>query len=305
MGPLHLFHQARHHAYSIWLFTRSDIKTIILPSLLFSLLTAPALALFDMATPSLALVRRLPLTLFWIWINLLPFAIDNQRQADAIAEDGINKPWRTLPSRRMTPRQATVLMCFLYPTAVASSLVLGGLEQCLCLIALGFWYNDLRGADNGFVIRQVINAAGFNRFATGALAVLLGDKQQLIQTRSFVIWQLILAGIVSTTVQTQDMYDQEGDAKRGRHTVPLDLGDGLARWTIAVPMVLWCTFCPLFIACPLIGFAISISMGSIIALRCLVFRSVASDKVTFIMWNSWLVSIYSLPLLTVALNRAS
>lgn len=32
---------ARYHAYSIWLFTLSDIKTILVPSLLFALLTAP------------------------------------------------------------------------------------------------------------------------------------------------------------------------------------------------------------------------------------------------------------------------
>ncbi|PHH76104.1 hypothetical protein CDD80_1834 [Ophiocordyceps camponoti-rufipedis] len=228
--------QARYHAYSIWLFTRSDIKDIILPSLLYSLVTLPSLSpIFGIITPPLSLVQRLPLALFWTWINLLPITIDNQRQPDSITEDAINKPWRTLPSQRMTPRNATTLMICLYPLALLSSLFTGGFQQSLSLTVLSFWYNNLRGAQDNLITRQVLNAAGFNCFATGALTVLVGRAGPLT-TGPFLTWQLMLIAVVATTVQTQDMYDQKGDAERGRHTVPLDLGDGFARWTVAVAM---------------------------------------------------------------------
>lgn len=85
------------------------------------------------------LSRRVPPTFFWLWINLLPFTIDNQRRPASIAEDELNKPWRAMPSRRLTPAQARTLMLCLYPVALAASLALGGLDQCLWAIALGFW----------------------------------------------------------------------------------------------------------------------------------------------------------------------
>ena len=94
------------------------------------------------ATPADFLYRA-PLALFWLWINLLPFTIDNQRYLDFIAEDEVNKPWRTLPFKRMTPRHARNLVVVLYALAISISLRIGGLEQCLSLVVVGFWYNNL------------------------------------------------------------------------------------------------------------------------------------------------------------------
>ncbi|KAK5991666.1 Fumagillin beta-trans-bergamotene synthase [Cladobotryum mycophilum] len=297
----HLLHRLAYQIYSIWLFTFSDIKTIIAPSLMFALFTAPAMAVFGASSASRTsdLLRQVPLVVLWLWINLLPFTIDNQRQPESIVEDRLNKPWRTMPSKRMTPAQARSLMFCLYPLALLTSLKFGGIEQCLSLMALGLWYNDLRGADRSCIVRNLINAAGFNRFTTGALEVLLEEKQHYGTTRGLIIWQAIVAGIVFTTVQTQDMYDQLGDAQRCRRTVPLVIGDDWSRWSIAVPMVFWSIFCPVYIGSPLVGFAISAGLGGLVAVRSLLKRSVPTDKMTFRLWNLWLVSIYTLPLLKV------
>ncbi|EPE24311.1 hypothetical protein GLAREA_08162 [Glarea lozoyensis ATCC 20868] len=151
-----------YHIYTIWLFTRSDLKTIVGPSTLFALVgllsgpiltTNPSPLLFETA-------KRLPRALAWIWINLLPFNIDNQRQPNSIAEDLKNKAWRPLRSRRLSPEQATRLMLALYLLAFLSSLALGGVWQCIGLMALGYWYNDLHGGDRLY-IRNFINACGY------------------------------------------------------------------------------------------------------------------------------------------------
>lgn len=294
----HFQRRAAYHIYSVWLFTFSDIKTIIAPSFAFALFTAPAVSVFGISpVPQVGdLLQRAPLSILWLWINLLPFEIDNQRQPDSIAEDALNKPWRTMPSKRMTPYQARTLMLCLYPIALATSLYIGGTKQCLSLMALGYWYNDLRGADDSWVIRNLINACGFNRFASGALEVMLGGTQHT-STTALILWLLCIAAIVFTTVQTQDMYDQLGDSLRGRLTIPLVFGDAPGRWSIAVPMAFWCFFCPWFLGSLPVGFAISIGLGGMVACRTLMFRSVPADRVTFRWWNLWLATLYSLPLL--------
>lgn len=88
------------HLYSIWLFTLSDLKTLIFPSTIFGLVNGVAVSLADVNIPSSHLnlppprqiLSTTPLVIFWVWINLLPFAIDNQRQPESIQEDSLNKP---------------------------------------------------------------------------------------------------------------------------------------------------------------------------------------------------------------------
>jgi hypothetical protein len=130
-----------YHIYSIWLFTYSDIKTIIVPKTIFGALgalSAPSFGFRLIHIPSpLEVSLRLPLTILWVWINLLPFAIDNQRHLSSIEEDKINKPWRVMPSGRMIPAQAKRLMLCLYPVAALVSWQIGGFPQCLALMVLG------------------------------------------------------------------------------------------------------------------------------------------------------------------------
>jgi len=73
----------------------------------------------------------------------------------------------------------------------------------------------------------------------------------------------------------------------------------LARWSIAVPMTFWCLFCPWYLNSPPVGFCITAGLGGLVATRSLVLRDVPVDKMTFRLWNLWLVALYCLPLLTL------
>ena len=294
-----------YHTYSIWLFTLSDIKTIIVPSTLFGIMTGVSSSSFDMeAAPAsngivwvvLSLIR----TLFWTWINLLPFAIENQRQPQAIEEDLANKPWRTLPSRRMTAAQAKKITCCLYPTALIVSLKLGGFRQSASLIILGFWYNYLYGADVSFIIRNLINACGYICFTSGALEIAL-RRDPFLNSR-LVAWLGMIFMTVFLTVHTQDMYDQAGDRLRGRKTMPLEVGDAAARWTVAVPMVILSFWCPRWWSLPLVSYIVPIALGLSVAVRTLTRRSVQDDKWTFRIWNLWMLVLYSLPVIKLICN---
>lgn len=56
----------------------------------------------------------------------------------------------------------------------------------------------------------------------------------------------MIGAIIFTTLQTQDMADVHGDAKRGRKTFPLVYGDRAARWSITIPVTVWSLICLLF-----------------------------------------------------------
>ncbi|MCJ1237975.1 hypothetical protein MMC14_005962 [Varicellaria rhodocarpa] len=240
-------------------------------------------------------ISRLPMIVLWIWINLLPFAIDNQRQSKAIQEDSENKPWRSMPSKRLSQSQARSLMLTFYLAAWLTSFFVGGSAQCVLLMLLGYWYNDLEGADRSCVVRNFINACGFLCYASAATEIAAGYPDVSLNGSAWK-WYCIIGFIVFTTVQSQDLYDQPGDRLRGRNTVPLVLGDYLARWTIAIPVALWSGVCPMFWELGLAGYMAPTFIGTIVVFRTLSKRTIEADKLTFKIWNLWMVILYLLPL---------
>jgi 4-hydroxybenzoate polyprenyltransferase len=131
----------RYHAYSIWLFTWSDLKTIVLPKTVFGTLNALAFPVFEIDSipqPTTSdILWRIPLTAFWVWIILLPFVIDNQRLALSIEEDKVNKPWRAIASGRLDKSYAKVIMLWLYVATISISWYIGGLPHACLGILLG------------------------------------------------------------------------------------------------------------------------------------------------------------------------
>ena len=289
-----------YHLYSIWLFTSSDLKTIVGPSFVFGATNALAGAEYGLESShsglSRAVMRRLPLVLLYIWMNLLPFVINNQKSPNAIKEDAINKPWRTLPSGRMTPQQAGRLMLILHLLALRLSYATGGLKQSVALVFLGIWYNNFASADSNCLVRNLLNAAGYLCFTSGAMEVALGFPLP-VEAR-LVQWLGVIAAILVTTVHVQDMCDQVGDSIRGRKTVPLVLGDGPARWTTAIPMIFWGYVCPRLWNSAMVVTALSLLLAGTVAARSLMLRTIKDDVLTFKVWNGWLTLVFLLPLLS-------
>ncbi|KAF2962923.1 hypothetical protein GQX73_g10652 [Xylaria multiplex] len=285
-----------YHIYSIWLFTRSDLKSIVFPQTIFGVLTALAL---DTDEDGFLLwgrvLPRIPSVMFWVWINLLPLDIDNQRQPASVIEDKHNKPWRPIPSRRMTEAQAKIIMLGFYSLAICASFQVGGLKQSLVLIILGYGYNDLHLADWHWTSRNAMNALGFYGFASGALDVALRGLE-LDMNRDMTWWLVITTAVVFSTVQTQDMADQAGDRLRGRASFPLVMGDGCARWLTALPVAAWSIFCPLFWKTGTSPTVLIGAIGMVVSCSLLVCREVEADKRTFRLWTIWMAGLYVLPL---------
>ncbi|KAI9713911.1 MAG: hypothetical protein M1820_000641 [Bogoriella megaspora] len=284
------------HLYTLFLFTYSDQKTILFPETIFGLVTSlGGNVLFHQPIPKPSdVLRRSPLVLGWVYINLLPFNINNQLQPSGLREDAINKPWRPLPAGRISDSTAKRHMLIFYATAVAASTVLGCLAPCISLLVLGYVYNELGGSDRGPWIRNFINGAGFTSFAAGATTVAIGGAH--LNYRAYQ-WFIMIFWVVCTTVQIQDLPDQEGDRARNRRTVPIVLGDGWSRWTITFPVLLWSLATPAFWGLSVVGALVPTLIGIVVAVRVICFRRTGDDRVTFILWNIWMVSTYLLPLI--------
>ncbi|OQE00501.1 hypothetical protein PENVUL_c050G08114 [Penicillium vulpinum] len=240
----------QYHPYTLWLLVLSDFKTIVVPSTIFGITNAWAASKYDPHVPAILLppqalidspksVGRALAAFLWVLINLVPFAINNQRGERAIAEDCLNKPWRPFPRSQISHEWGTRLMIILYVFAPIYSLAFaGGVRHSVALIWLGVWYNNWGGADKNPVIRNFINGLGYTCFASGAMEVALGGSFLPLHPLGWSgRWLIVIIGVIFSTVQLQDMSDQPGDAKRGRRTVPLVWGDTMARWTIALPML--------------------------------------------------------------------
>lgn len=112
----------------------------------FSALAGPSLTTNE--TPDLSyIISRIPLVFVWNWLNLLVFNIANQRLPDSVLEDQINKPWRPMPSNRLSSDEARQLLLTVLPCSLILMYFIGAFEDALWMVALTWMYNDLGGAD--------------------------------------------------------------------------------------------------------------------------------------------------------------
>lgn len=287
-----------YHLKTLWLFTFSDFKTIVIPSMAFAILTAlsgPSLTT-NPAVPFLSdLFPRLPLVLAWIWLTLLLVDIANQRHPSSVLEDTLNKPWRPLPSGRISTFGARRLLLVAIPFVLAITKVFlpQGLPVTIIAIIGSYMYNDLGGADESFFVRNLMNAAAITCFGAGAAQVAIGEHVAL--NVDAYRWLGIIAAIVTTTMQVQDMEDQEGDRARGRVTIPLLLGDAMARHSIAVLVSAWSCVCPAYWGLNALGYVLPGVVGLTIAGRTLTARNIQADKGNWRRWNVWMMTLYLLP----------
>ncbi|KAL7948443.1 UbiA prenyltransferase family domain-containing protein [Trichoderma barbatum] len=297
-------HSRRSPSYqlnTLLLFTKSDIKTVILPQSIFAItavcsttkLTTASLGWGSEFAHVWGVASRVPLMLAWIWLNLLVEDIANQRLEGSIVEDAVNKPWRPLPSRRLTPEQARNWLVVAIVVAVSSSIVLGGYTASITLMLFIWMYNDLDGSNSGIWIRNALNACGLMCFSWGALATLSGGE---LLPRGFT-WILVTGAIIMTTVHAQDLPDIDGDMARGRQTVPLLYGETAARVSLAVMVMFWSVVCPLFWDASRWGWVASTGIGSTMSVLALQKRGQWWDEVVWKLWCLWMAALYLLPTL--------
>ena len=191
---------------TIWLVTRNDLKSIVFPESAFGICSALAgpIITTNNSPNAISILERVPLVVLWVWINVLIFDLANQRLPNSIIEDSVNKPWRPIPSGRLSADQARRLLLAVLPIAILITFYTGGIQETIAMNTLVYMYNDLGGADENFVVRNLINAAGFICYSAGATRVACGHDVYSLNDKAYQ-WLAMIGGIVFSTLQMQDM----------------------------------------------------------------------------------------------------
>ncbi|KAF7968447.1 hypothetical protein HWV62_30573 [Athelia sp. TMB] len=228
--------------------------------------------------------------LAWIALHQLQCNVSNQ--ASTGAEDAINRPWRPLPAKRITPRQMAALRWALPPLCVALSAAYGWdvAAASVGLTATTVVYDEWSLAGH-WIGKNACNIAGYVTFELGASKI-MGETSTLDATAVHAI--CCSAFIIFTTIQSQDFSDVEGDASIGRVTFPIYAPEG-SRLATLVAMCAWSVYMAvMFELGPLAGAAFC-ALGAYVGLRYYTLRGVEQDKASYRVYNLWLFAVHLLP----------
>nr|AVY05505.1 digeranylgeranylglyceryl phosphate synthase protein [Nodulisporium sp.] len=287
----------------MWDFLESDFFTFAVPNTAFGILSAFASSVLIEGPsspvtnpPKMQILRRLPQVLAFNVVNLLVFTLANQRTPESVEEDRINKPWRPIPQGRITIERTRRVMLAAIPATVALNHALGVERQGVLILLLTWLYNDLGGGDEAF-LREIIISIAYGLYNSGSLTVALGPEYYALSSRGMA-WVAVISGVILTTMQVQDLKDQEGDKTRGRKTIALFLGEHISRASLAFFVCFWSCVCAHFWVLELAHLALLAIIAAVLVTRLLFARlSFEGNARAWRFWCIWHSSLYILPLL--------
>ncbi|CAI7623082.1 unnamed protein product [Penicillium glandicola] len=291
---------------TLWTFTASDAYTLMPSMAVFGVVSGISGSLLTTVPEteqwsSLDVISSLPVVFGYLWINLLLFNVANQRLPASIKEDSINKPWRPMPSQRLTQKEARVLLHAVIPVAAIISAYTGGIQQAAIHTILSWMHNDLDGSGNP-ILKNLYTTLGIVCYSSGAAAVAsshIYSGHHGLNSLGWT-WMTVIGAIILTTTHVQDFRDRKGDEATGRRTLPLVIGDSPSRWLSAVIILASSLGCSVFWQANMAGYLVVNGMGSLLAVRLLVYRSEAADRLSWNLWPIWIISIFIIPVLSTS-----
>ncbi|KAI0650936.1 UbiA prenyltransferase family [Trametes meyenii] len=261
-----------YNLYTLYLFTKSDMKTILFPITLFAWYSSPNACLASVAS-----------AFFWTWLHLLQFCVSNQVLSPG--EDASNKPWRPIPSGRITLDQATTLRWLLLPTCLLLS-AMHRLTAVGMIFALGVLLHNEMKLDSHWFTRNVLNALGYAVFDSGATAIAQKGLISALPPTAILAHYLSI-GIILTTIHAQDFQDEAGDRVEKRHTIPIVMPH-LGRLSMPVGLMLWSIALAFKWSHSLALSLTVLFLGAVVGGRFYFLRTPQSDKASYVLYNVWL-----------------
>ncbi|KAG2039543.1 UbiA prenyltransferase family [Suillus americanus] len=248
------------HIMTLFLFTKSDVLTVLIPTTLSAFAAAPH--------PN---VTRLPDVIIWIWLHLLKHDIYNQIQDPE--EDKKNKPHRPLPAGRITVQNAADVHWLLVPVCLMFSAMYGNkvLACSTGVEALSIWYNEFGGDKTGFS-KNLLTAIAYGTFELGTMVV-IGSNVDKIGACAVAFNSVVFA----TTLHAQDFKDEEGDRLTGRRTL-VTLFPTLARMSVMIGIPLWSLCLCRTWKVDLVCSVALIVYGTIVGARFMIYRTASAHK---------------------------
>ncbi|EKM54056.1 uncharacterized protein PHACADRAFT_174557 [Phanerochaete carnosa HHB-10118-sp] len=270
-----------HHAHTIHLFTKSDIKTTILPVTVFALVAAPLCSL-----------HRLPHIVFWVWLHILQFDVSNQCLSPE--EDRLNKSDRPVAAGRISVQHAVILRWTLLPICLLISWSYSPqvLYVSAAMAVLTIIYNECQAHAAHWSVRNLLNAVGYATFEAGATLVAGASCSRLEPVAVLAI--CLSTGIMASTYHVQDFKDVDGDRLIGRRTLPI-VSPQHARKTVITGLMAWSVALTLIWKLDALASAVLLFLGATVGGRFLLYRNIRADQVSFYLYNVWLSYTFALP----------
>lgn len=212
-------------AYVCWRFIRGDLSTTIVPGVLFG----SASLIVSRASVPLDVGWFLIKEVIFFWLYLYTFCLSNQ--LTGIDEDRLNKPNRPLPAGLITVASARRRLVAYTALYLLVSAGFGVLQWAVLWSAITLLHNFC-GLDRHWFTKNCV------AMSLGSLAGLAAAWELVAPLSPAALsWLLIVAAFAGLTFSVQDFRDMEGDRLRGRLTLPLWLGPGIARLVMAALLV--------------------------------------------------------------------
>ena len=230
-----------------------------------------------------------------MYLLLLQFSLHNQRHPLSITEDSINKPWRPLPSRRITVHQTNKLLLVLYIVLVLVNIYLRIMPLFVIYTAIVFVYNDFGGG--GTALRNIYNAAGFACFLSGGLHIALGRGFGNPIPHDAYRWVALMTGILVTTFHAQEFRDARGDNAIGRRTLLTLVGATPARVLLVMAIAFWSFFVPRWLHTAWLVTAGPYLLGAAVSALAMLGAGKMDTRLDRRMYKSWTLWVISLSVL--------
>ncbi|KAG1818172.1 UbiA prenyltransferase family [Suillus subaureus] len=270
---------ALRHFETAWLFTRSDLKTTIFPVMIFTTVVSPRHNPLDLSC-----------ALCWLWFHLFQFNASNQSYS--AHEDILNKPWRPVPSGRISVKDSRALrwglmvICLGFSSLFSLDVVITSGVYTVFLIM----HDDFHLSHHP-IFKNLCSAGGYVTNELGS-SLILSRESSLDRTSIKALFCSAL--VILLTIHAQDFADVNGDRRSGRRTPPIVALEGSRIYMLC--------------ALPLFSFALAsfwslgpfstvlfVSMGSWVGIRYFLFRDEICDQSNYRLYNIWLMGVHLLP----------
>ncbi|KAG2037958.1 UbiA prenyltransferase family-domain-containing protein [Suillus americanus] len=272
---------ALHHFETAWLFTISDFKTTVFPVMIFVTVVSPRHNLLGLSY-----------ALCWLWFHLFQFNASNQSYSSH--EDVPNKPWRPVPSGRISMKDSRTLRWGL----VVFCLGLSSLFSLNVIITSGVYtvfvvmHDDFHLSHHP-IFKNLCNAGGYVTNELGS-SLILSRESSLDGTSIKALSCSTL--VILLTIHAQDFADVNGDRKSGRRTLPIIAPEG-SRIYLLCALPLFSFALASFWSLGPLSTVLFVSVGSWVGIRYFLFRNEICDQSTYIYHclQIWLIGVHLLP----------
>ncbi|KAF8459728.1 UbiA prenyltransferase family [Gautieria morchelliformis] len=267
------------HGWTLILFTYTDFKTIFFPVTMFGAVCAPVFS-----------VKCLMQGMVWVWLHLLQCNLSNQYKTSA--EDLVNRPWRPIPSGRVSQQGAMVLRWVSCGASLALSIKYGwGVVTSSAALSLTTVIYDELQLSGHWLGKNICAVSGYLTFEVGVTQV-MGNNSSLDR----IAFQAVIfsASIILTTIHAQDFPDVEGDRVQGRVTLPIYAPNG-SRILTFIALIAWSIHLGWIWGIGWLWHLFLSALGGYVGWRYYHFRAAVEDGASYRIYNVWLVLVHLLP----------